>query len=258
MRPEELIIPVKGKDGSVTLVGKSINTIALLGKTVSTSVDTSRNGSVGLFWSSSITFYAKNGQQGLIALRINSGSAKNLDVILPVCNTNGETDIDIHDPWYPSVEKMGQLVGTNIEVNIGGLVFATNDSSEKRIGVRYVPNEYDLLLQYLAGDVPAQAIIDAAQDAVRETDALAEAAELRKVKERLLLTIKNYDVEVAELRKEIGRAWESSAAVRKNKMIISNILHEIIDANKWKPWGKEKRQEVMRMLADDANDKAIG
>lgn len=181
MRPSDLILAVKNKEGetvSLVPIGKDTR-IIFCGASVPASVIPSDK------WLSSLTLAPKTGQKGIVAVHVyyHAGkSAWTAEFLLSVKNENGEASVDLENLWFPVSERLGQAAGVNaVEVIINNEIY-TSDSTYRKEGKHFIPNPLggNLLCQYLTGDVPAQAVIDAAQDAVRETDALAKAAELRK------------------------------------------------------------------------------
>lgn len=172
MRPEDRLLKVRGKDGSVTLMGKGSVNIAFMATTVKASVKPS---CPELRFAPSVTLYPQDKPNGLIAIRA-SWERDYIDFILTV--TGGEVpDIDLKDAWIPMYGRKGQNIRSEIEVNIDERFFSTTSHPSKDVHGNMDGN---LLLLYLNEEVPAQAVIDAACDEKLEADALAEAAELRK------------------------------------------------------------------------------
>jgi len=183
MLPKDYLLEVKRKD-HVTLEAMNTALIALIAVTpnVKASVPADKTGN-GFAYVPSISFFVEEGKRGLIALRVSPDKGSCIDIIVSIENDWAETSVDIGHHWKPSSDRIGQAANAGIVVNIGG-VFYTSDIYYVKKDKRIV-NDTNLLLSYLNEEVPAQAVIDAACDEVRKSDALAEAAELQKEVKRL-------------------------------------------------------------------------
>ncbi|MFA6382992.1 MAG: hypothetical protein WCX17_01040 [Parcubacteria group bacterium] len=256
MLPKDYLLEVKGKN-QVTLEARSTALIALIAITpnVRSSVPADRTGN-GFVYVPSISFFVEEGKRGLIALRANPDKGSSIDMIVSIENDWAETSVDIGHHWKPSLDRIGQAANSGIVVNIDG-IFYTSDIYYTKKDKRIV-NNANLLLTYLNKEVPAQAIIDVACDEVRESDALTEAAELRKKVEKSEKRIQKLNKSQEELwsellkrgelvsttEKGLKEALEKIEKLRASRLKFDEIINGLLDPHKNKPWWTKRLGEI--------------
>jgi len=190
MRPNEWLLAVGSEGGKVSLVAKRDGVkINLVGASIPTSASSGTN------YLNSLTVAPETDKEGIIAVELDkiSGSGKSRETtavrfFLHVKNVAGKAEINLTDEWFPFADKLGHIVSNHIEVNINGEWYTTEEcydpnykyENSRETGKSFVLNGGNLLCKYLAGDVDARTVIDAAEKAVEEKNALVELAELKK------------------------------------------------------------------------------
>lgn len=263
MRPNDLLIGVSGENGTVSIVAKSDSIkIRLVGASVPTSVAPPASNL------NSLTIAPLANKKGIIAVELtrNAGYGKNatsvsLRFFLHVENAAGKTEINLNDEWFPTADRLGHIIDDDLEVNVDGKLFTTDDyydpnfkyESIRKTGKCFIPNGGVLFCQYLIGDVPAQAIVDMAMDTIHEVDALAEAAELRK-------SVKQLQAEADSSKERLGRANKENQELRKrievlekSRQELNDLAHELNDLSDWKPRGKAKRRSTNMRIVNAYN-----
>jgi len=148
-------------------------------------------------------------------------------------DTSKEQPIDLkHGMFYPIRNRIFNFFNDELEVVIDSVVYTSREDGHAKNKVNA-----DLLCRYIFELISAQAVIDAACDAKRETDALAEVAELRKEVEKL----KNSKAAaLGDLQYLIDKVDE----LRKSRLKMYDIIKKLLAAQEWKLWGAARRKEI--------------
>lgn len=157
--------------------------------------------------------------------------------------------------FIPKNGTVLNIINHHLEITCNDGKIFTSNSNDKTSGKRYV--EANLLCQFAFGLIPQQAVIDAACDEVRETDAFAEAAELRK---KLKYSAKKLDVagnRIAELREsekvlkdKLEKANDRISELDKSKNRLNDIALEILNAKPWKTVGQTNKRKLRTRIAE--------
>lgn len=253
MLPEK-IIDVRSEEWVVSIMGKGETCFYLLATTVPSSIEPGHKLSAD-----AIMFRPKKDANGLIAVRAVSVLGKQTftaNFFLPIKWIDGEPQIDVKKIWLPQ-GKLGQVNYDCVEAVIDGECFTSKREGTAINGKRFVPDP-NLLLAYLHEDVPPQAVIDVAQDAVCEADVLAEAAELRKelkkveserfnFYEELLRTgsdLKQLQNQCAAQLKILSYLDEKEKHLRESRFRMVAIIDGLLEPQKNKPWWSKKIREI--------------
>jgi len=218
---------------------------------------------------SSFSVVAKEGENGIVAIKVSFASGKSNDTVeffLEVTSEDGKARINLEDSWFPKNDRLGNVDSYNtMYATIDGKWYCTDKNTAEKVGGIYFPDG-KLLCKYLIGDVDAQAVIDAAEKAVEEKNALAELAELKKelkkveterfdYYEQLLVAggerndlkfkVEKFQAQLEEVNKvfEDTRNKNASFAMIRDRMSV--IASNLVNANDWKPWGKKKREKIL-------------
>lgn len=246
MLPER-VIDVKSEGGTVSIMGKKEAAFNLVATTVLSSIEPGHNTST-----EAIMFRPEKDVNGLVAVRAlytigrQSGSA---GFFLPIVWKDGKPDIDVKKIWLPS-GRLGQINHDCIETVIAGERFTSKKEGTAINGKRFVPDP-NLLLSYIFNEIPDEAVIDAAQDAVCEADALAEVAELRmKLKEALNANLgAERELQIALIEGEIYHKKYVNL-LGENEKAISDLKSDLAEIQKELSRVSDERTEYLGKYVD--------
>jgi hypothetical protein len=273
MRPSDLLVLGKGEAEEVASIiakGDGIR-IIFAGSNLPTNASADAKNLI------SLTTAVCSNKKGIIAVGLDrfegygkNSSTKTYCFFLEVNNTSGKAEVNLDDEWFPTADRLGNVSKNNfdvcIEVCINDKWYTTDGlyapdckyESLKKFGKIFVPDGGNLLCKYLVGDIPAQDVIDAACDAKRETDALAEAAELRKQVDFLKdeLNAANELLSVVEksrdfMRSDLSNLVEKEKSLRQSRLKMVDIIDELLKSQEWKPWGAARRREINNSIATE-------
>ena len=166
-------------------------------------------------------------EDGVVAIVLHTerGSGKNsqrhsVPFFLSVSQKDGQPYIDLEEYWVSSADRPGQIVceygyESWLEVRINGEVFSTRDPINKyepaklRHVNRYVP-DVNLLCKYLAGDVGAEEVKEAAERGDAEVAAKLKPP-VDEEKEKLSALFEEAKRTASQLRYELGLHTEHEA-----------------------------------------------
>ena len=186
-------------------------------------------------YSNSVALSIKKGDRGFVAVNVLTHNGKNTEEFVFFLKIGWGEDgehplIDFDSQWVPeSPERLGIIKHYGIRVEIGGLIFTSNqydNKYDKTPGIRYV-SDHNLICRYLAGDIEADVVEKAAAEYVEEESAMAKLPELeKKIQELTTLLIEKENL-LAKEKKAAEKYCQQEMVVYERWRAASEVIGEV-------------------------------
>lgn len=247
MKPSQLLCAKSSEEGVIVVEGLYNNKLRIIGSSVANFILNKNS-------SNSVALSIKKGDKGFIAVVVTNPNGKyveHFDFFLSIgwMEDSGTPHIGLDSQWVTmDPERIGAIDFFGIRTNIDGVIFSSSESEyDKKPGMRYV-SDHNLLCKYLAGDIEADVIKQAAAERIDEENARVKLPELEKKIQELTTLVAAKEKFLAKT-EELLRA-EKARSNRQEMLVYtaSEVIREVEKQWFHGPSLKEKLQGYMAVV----------
>lgn len=221
MKASQLLCAKSSEEGVIVVEGLYNNKIRIIGSSIAKFISSDE-------YRNSVALSIKRSDKGFIAVYVVLPSGKHVEhfeffLDIGWIEDSGTPYIGLDSQWVPRhPERLGVINFFGIRTDIDGVIFSSSEY-DKKPGVRYV-NDHNLLCKYLAGDIEADVVKQAAAECIDEENARVKLPELEKKIQELTKLVAEKEKLLAKTEELLSAEKQRAVKCYQQEMLVYERL----------------------------------